>query len=188
MIRQLGRLLNNMVCLFVGMPTGNTGGGLPVTFRCQCCGDCCSTMGEIIIIQDQIGPGEFRIQYPDGEERVVSVDPDRRDLFLDHGPDTRKSIACPFLRRVNPHERICTVYKSRPEICRGYLCSRILVIGGDGSRAGRVPYGTRSFTTEDRILLDLWNEHIRDIRFPDDDLWENHVEDVFVRSGYRVIR
>jgi uncharacterized protein len=145
-------------------------------------------MGEIITIQDQIGPGEFRIQFTDGEERIVSVNPDKRGIFLEHEQDTGKSSACPFLMRVSPRERICTVHASRPELCRGYLCSRILVIGRDGSRAGRVPYGTRSFSTEDRTLLDIWNDHIRDIRFPDDDLWENHVEYVFVRSGYQVIR
>ena len=52
-----------------------------MTFVCQCCGDCCSTMGEIISIREQISAYEFRIGYTDGEERMVSVDPDKRDLF-----------------------------------------------------------------------------------------------------------
>jgi hypothetical protein len=51
-----------------------------------------------------------------------------------------------------------------------------------------VPYGTRSFITEDGRLLDLWGCTIRDIMVPDDDQWENHVDDIFTRAGYRVIR
>lgn len=160
-----------------------------MTFVCQCCGDCCSTMGEIISIQEQIGPCEFRIGYTDGEERVVSVDPDKRDLFHDdQQQQDRKSFTCPFLRERAPRKRICTVHASRPELCRGYLCSRILLLDSTGNRVGRVRYGTRSFTTDDRILLDLWNCSIRDIPVPDDEQWEKNIEDIFTRAGYRVIR
>jgi hypothetical protein len=145
-------------------------------------------MGKIISIREQIRPYEFRIGYANGEERVVSVDPDKRGLFRDQQQDKRKSIACPFLRQRASKKRICTVHASRPELCRNYLCSRILIIDSEGNRAGRVRYGTRSFTTEDRTLLDLWNQSIRDIPVPDDEQWEKNVEDIFTRAGYRVIR
>jgi len=146
-------------------------------------------MGEIISIQEQIDRYEYRIRFTDGEERIVSVDPDKRDLFSDQQEDTdKKPTACPFLRLRGPHERICTVHASRPELCRMYLCSRILVLRDDGSKAGRVPHGTRFFTTEDRALLDLWCRTIRDVTIPDDELWEKKVEDIFTRAGYRVIR
>jgi hypothetical protein len=69
-----------------------------------------------------------------------------------------------------------------------YLCSRILILNKDGKKAGRVPYGTRSFTTEDRTLLDIWCRTIRDTRIPDDEVWEKNLEEVFTRAGYRVIR
>ena len=159
-----------------------------MTFVCQRCGDCCSTMGEIINIQEQISPCKFRIGYTDGEIRVVSVDPDKKVLFRDQQEQERKSLACPFLRQRAPQERICTVHASRPELCRSYLCSRILIIGKDGKKAGRVRQGTRSFITEDRTLLDLWCRTIRDIPVPNDDQWEKYVDDVFTRAGYRVIR
>ena len=159
-----------------------------MTFVCQCCGDCCSTMGEIISIREQIHPYEFRIGYTDGEERVVSVDPDKRVLFHDQQQQEKKSLACPFLRQRAPHERICTVHASRPELCRNYLCSRILVLDRDGNKAGRVPDGTRSFTTEDKKLLDLWCHDIRDVPVPDDEQWEKYVDDIFTRAGYRVFR
>jgi len=146
-------------------------------------------MGEIISIQEQIGPYEFRIGYTTGEERVVSVDPDKRELFGSQQQDEeRKSIACPFLRQQAPRKRICTVHASRPELCRGYLCSRILILDREGKKAGRVLSGTRFFTTEDRKLLELWTSTLRDMTVPDDEQWEKEVEKVFSYAGYRVIR
>lgn len=159
-----------------------------MTFVCQCCGDCCSTMGEIISIREQINPDEFRIGYTNGEERMVSVDPDKRDLFRNQHQEERTSIACPFLRELTDRKRICTVHASRPELCRGYLCSRILVLDSRGKKAGRVPHGTRIFTSEDRILLGLWNRTMRDITAPDDENWEKTIDDLFTQAGYRVIR
>lgn len=159
-----------------------------MTFVCQCCGDCCSTMGEIISIQEQIDSYEFRIRYTDGEERIVSLDPDKRELFPDLKERDKKSLACPFLRHQAPDKRICTVHASRPELCRMYLCSRILVLDAAGRKAGRVLPGTRIFTTEDGTLLDLWCRTIRDTPVPDDCQWEKNVEDIFTRAGYRVIR
>jgi uncharacterized protein len=159
-----------------------------MTFECQCCGDCCSTMGEIISIREQISAYEFRIGYTDGEERRVSVDPDKRDLFRNYKHDDKKSIACPFLRQRASDKRICTVHASRPELCRGYLCSRMLVLDNLGKKAGRVPHGSRYFTSEDRRLLEIWNRRIRDITVADDENWEKTVDDIFTRAGYRVIR
>jgi hypothetical protein len=145
-------------------------------------------MGEIITIQEQISPYEFRIAFMDGEERIVSVDPDKRGLF--HAPvqEKEKTLACPFLRQRASQKRICTVHASRPGLCRGYLCSRILILDNDGNKAGRVPNGTRSFTTENRILLDLWNHSVRNVAVPDDEQWEKYVDGVFNGAGYRVIR
>jgi hypothetical protein len=145
-------------------------------------------MGEIISIQEQIRPFEFRIGYTNGEERLVSVDVDKRELFSHQQQNEKKSLACPFLRQRESHERICTVHASRPELCRNYLCSRILILDPDGERAGRVLHGTRSFTTENEALLDLWRRSIRDITIPDDEQWEKTIVDVFTRAGYRVIR
>ena len=159
-----------------------------MTFVCQCCGDCCSTMGEIISILEQIDTYKFRIGYTDGEERIVTVDSDKRELFRNQQQEDKKSIACPFLRQRAPHRRICTVHASRPELCSMYLCSRILILNKDGKKAGRVLPGTRSFTTEDRTLLDLWCRTIRDTRIPDDEEWEKNIEEVFTRAGYQVIR
>jgi uncharacterized protein len=145
-------------------------------------------MGEIISIREQVDFGKFRIMYTDGEERVVSVDPDKMVLFRSTGEEDRKSIACPFLRNRGPHKRVCTVHASRPELCRNYVCSRILIVDHEGKRAGRVPPGTRLFTTENGSLLDIWRSSAGDAPESDDEQWEKFVEDIFTRAGYRVIR
>jgi len=140
-----------------------------MTFVCQRCGDCCSTMGEIISIQEEIRPFEFRIGYTNGEERLVSVDPDKRELFLTQQENVKKFPACPFLRQRASHESVCTVYASRPELCRNYLCSRILILGRDGIKAGRVLQGTLYFTTEDRSVRGIRCRALRDVRVPCDE-------------------
>jgi uncharacterized protein len=121
-------------------------GVYPIPSECRCCGDCCSTMGEIISIRDEVRPFEFRIGFTDGEERVVSIDPDKRVLFLEPLQGIIKSHSCPFLRPLAPDKRICTVHASRPELCRIYHCSRLLLLNGDGTKEGRVLEKGRSAT------------------------------------------
>jgi hypothetical protein len=77
---------------------------------------------------------------------------------------------------------------TRPELCRSYACFRILILGPDGKKAGRVPDGTRSLVTAESALLGLWDTEIRDAFLPGDDEWEECVEGIITRAGYRVIR
>jgi len=51
--------------------------------------------GEIISIQEQVDTYRFRIGYTDGEERIVTVDSDKRELFRNQQQEDKKSIACP---------------------------------------------------------------------------------------------
>lgn len=158
-----------------------------MTFECQQCGDCCSTMGEIISIQDQIGPWKFRIGFTDGEERIVSVDPDKYELFRKQDRTEKKTIACPFLRKTSGEKRICTVHASRPGLCRAYVCSRIFILDKNGKKAGRVRNGSRILVTKDRSLLDLWNTTVRDLQIHSEEEWESMVEDVVQNAGYTII-
>jgi uncharacterized protein len=92
-------------------------------------------MGEIISIREKTGDAEFRIWYTTtGEERTVHVDPDKMDLFFTKTPQT--TMACPFLREQATGTVICTVHRSRPDICHEYSCFRILVLDTEGKRAG----------------------------------------------------
>jgi hypothetical protein len=99
-------------------------------------------------------------------------------FFRDQESGDRKSLTGPFLQQRGPHERICTVHLSGSDLCRNNLCSPILFPNRNGNKAGRVPKGTRSFTTENRRLL-------RDVLIPDDKQWEKYVDDIFFMQDTR---
>jgi hypothetical protein len=48
--------------------------------------------------------------------------------------------------------------------------------------------GSRSFTTTDSNLSAIWRSGVRDTCIADEGAWERHVEVVFTRAGYRVVR
>ncbi len=158
-----------------------------MVFQCRMCGECCSTMGEIISIQKQSGRTGFRIGYSTTlETRDVVLDTDKEDLFFRTPP--QGSLACPFLRELSPDRRICTVHDSRPDLCRQYSCFRILILDRDGRRAGRVMAGNRSFTATDARLHEIWQDQCRNLDIPDDEAWERAVGEILSGEGYRVIR
>lgn len=146
-------------------------------------------MGEIIEIREVLDPGSFRIGFSvTGEERIVSVDPEKRELFQVQGIKTLRPMACPFLRKAGNKKFVCSVHKSRPELCRRYSCYRILVLDSQENRIGRVTDASRYFTTADADLRRIWNREIAGAVIPDEETWEEHVEQTFTRAGYRVMR
>lgn len=160
-----------------------------MAFCCRQCGECCSSMGEVIEIREQAGPAEFVICYTiTGEERRVWLDPGKSDLFYRNDIRTRRPMACPFLRERSPGFTVCTVHYTRPDLCRQYGCFRILVLGTDGSRLGRVVDGSRYFITMDPALRALWDREIAGAEIPDEAGWESFVEEALGRAGYQVIR
>ncbi len=79
-------------------------------------------MGEVLGIIEQLEQTKFRIQFLiTGVEQIVTIDPDKQDQFLNQTIPGKKSLSCPFLRKKGD-EIICTVYATRPELCRMYLC------------------------------------------------------------------
>ena len=160
-----------------------------MTFRCQQCGECCSSMGDVIGIREQTGPFAFLIWYKiTGEERRVWIDQDKQELFLRQDIRERRPMACPFLRERSPGSAICTVHYTRPDLCRQYSCFRILVLGPGGERLGRVIDASRYFTTMDPELRAIWDREIAGKEIGDDARWEDHVDRVLSGAGYRVIR
>jgi len=161
---------------------------IQMVFRCQLCGECCSTMGEIISIHEETGPLHFRIWYTTtGEEREVTVDRDKEDLFRG-GTTGKPTLACPFLRTRGNGEVICSVHESRPDLCRHYSCFRILVLDATGRRTGRVMDGTRYLVTADPHLRAIWEDEIRDLDISDEMAWEASAGEILTRHGFRVIR
>ena len=160
-----------------------------MTFRCRQCGDCCSSMGEIIGIEEQIDPVKFRIRFfVTGEERIVTLDADKTDLFCSQDIRTIRPMACPFLRFKEPDQACCTAHQTRPDLCRQYACFRVLVLDAGGKALGKVPDRTRLFSTPDTGLRALWHNEVEGVDLPGEAAWEAHVEEVFSHAGYRVIR
>jgi Fe-S-cluster containining protein len=158
-----------------------------MTFVCQMCGECCSSMGEIIAIREETGQGSFRIWFmTTGEERLVTLDSDKQDLF--YKTPQRSRMACPFLREVIPGKILCTVHYSRPDLCRQYGCFRILILDAEGNRIGRVMDGTRYFTTVDPVLHEYWQRTCANLDIADENCWEETVAGILTREGYQVVK
>jgi uncharacterized protein len=146
-------------------------------------------MGEIIEIREVGKDGSFRIGFTvTGEERNVSLDPEKRELFQVQDIRMSRPMACPFLREDGKRKFVCSVHASRPGLCRQYSCYRILVLDSKGNRIGKVTDASRHFTTADAELRRIWDREVAGAAFMDEDGWEEHVEQVLTGAGYRVVR
>ncbi|MGB9176345.1 MAG: YkgJ family cysteine cluster protein [Methanoregula sp.] len=156
-------------------------------FECSQCGECCSHLGLVHIIQEDYGNYRFLLnnQYT-GEKTTVTVDPDKITLFHDTGIFRERPEACPFFRYDRaPAKGYCTVHLTRPEICRDYGCWRLLILGAGGKRAGRI-MGRRHLASEDEALTRLFEVHINHLVEPDDAAWDERVIRVLGAGGYTV--
>jgi uncharacterized protein len=156
-------------------------------FECIQCGECCEHLGLVHTIQEEYGDFRFLIHnIYTSEETPVSIDPDKRDLFLDTGIFKKFPEGCPFFRHQHQNGKACcTVHQSRPDICRDYRCWRLLILDHRGRRVGRIRY-IRSLCTEDAILTKLWDECIEQSDEPDDHIWEETMIRTLTRAGYTV--
>jgi uncharacterized protein len=146
-------------------------------------------MGEIIGIREETSPLHYRIWFTTtGEERTVTVDADKHELFLGQDIKTVRPMACPFLRQSAPGTFICSVHDSRPDLCRQYSCFRILVLDPQGKRIGRVMDASRYFTTLDPVLHELWQNEIAGVEILNEQHWEEHVDTVLTHAGYRLVK
>lgn len=156
-------------------------------FECSQCGECCSYLGQVHIIQEDYGNYRFLVnnQYT-GEKTVVTVDADKIALFCDRSIFQKRPEACPFFRYDQGSGKgYCTVHLTRPEICRDYGCWRLLILDPGGKRAGRIMC-QRHLASEDEALTRLFEEHINHLAEPDDALWDKQVIRVLNAAGYSV--
>ena len=156
-------------------------------FECTQCGECCSHLGLVHIIEKDYGDYHFlvRNQYT-GEKTAVTIDPDKVILFGDKSIFGERPEACPFFRYDRPSAKgYCTVHLTRPEICRDYGCWRLLILDEKGKRAGRIMC-QRHLASEDEALTRLFEEHINHLSEPDDEAWDERVIPVLVAAGYTV--
>ncbi|MDD5024814.1 MAG: YkgJ family cysteine cluster protein [Methanoregula sp.] len=158
-----------------------------ISFECQQCGECCSHLGLVHIIYKDLGDDRFIVnnQYT-GEKTSVTIDPDKHELFRDRSIFTERPEACPFFR-FDPvaAKGYCTVHLTRPEICRDYGCWRMLILGGNGKRAGRIMC-ERHLASEDPALTRLFEEQINTVIEDDTALWDAMVIRCLTKAGYTV--
>lgn len=156
-------------------------------FFCQQCGECCSHMGLVHRIKEEIGEFRFLVvnEYT-GEATPVEVDPDKIALFEDRSIFSIFPDACPFLRRDVAGGRICcTVHLTWPEICREFSCWRILILDPSGRRSGRV-MGARYLACEDEHLHSIWRRRLDELGIIDDECWDRELVNLAEKHGYRV--
>jgi Fe-S-cluster containining protein len=84
----------------------------------KCPGYCCS-YPEIEVTPRDIErlAKHFGISYKEVEERYTKYDPKEKVLLMRHRKDTVFESTCTLF---DQEKRRCTVYESRPAVCRGY--------------------------------------------------------------------
>lgn len=165
-------------------------------FVCDWCGKCCRSFGEFIRIERQLTERDYYCRYSITNELfLVHVQPewaeDISESFCGNGHEkdsTEKK--CAFLRK-NPggNGYVCTIYPTRPSVCREFRCYRMLIYNRDGQLAGKV-IGQNEIRTADEPLAALWKEHI--VHLPHnsrphvpDPAWMTRVMDILACHGYR---
>jgi len=90
-----------------------------VNYSCAKCPAYCCTYSDIEVTPRDVErlAKRFDLDYAHAEERFTKMDSERKVRILRHRKDTHFQTACMFL---DQKARRCTVYESRPAVCRKY--------------------------------------------------------------------
>jgi Fe-S-cluster containining protein len=93
--------------------------GPRVRYSCAKCPAYCCSYPEIEVTPRDIErlAKRFELPYAVAEERFTKLQPKEKVRLLRHRKDTVFATVCTFL---DPQSRRCTVYESRPGVCRDY--------------------------------------------------------------------
>lgn len=158
-----------------------------MAFKCSQCGECCSCLGLVHIIEQELGDYRFVVKNRYTNERTtVTVDPDKVGMFLDRSVFETLPDTCPFFR-AGPIDGkgYCTVHLTRPEMCRDFGCWRVLVLDRDGRRVGRIT-GLCSVMIEDDALREFWETTVIPLGEPGGAAWDRSVVRLLREAGYQV--
>lgn len=165
-------------------------------FVCDWCGKCCRSFGEFIRIERRLTERDYYCRYRiTNELALVHVQPDYADeiseAFLNSKPESENpEKKCAFLVKNRGGKGfVCSVYPTRPQVCREFRCYRMLIHNHDGELVGRV-IGQNEIRTTDERLAGIWKEHISHLphsRRPNepDPGWTARVMAILSRHGYR---
>ena len=92
-------------------------------YHCEKCPGYCCSYPEIEVTPRDIDrlAKRFDLAYADAEERFTKLDPKEKVRLLRHRKDSVFASVCLFL---DQKKRRCTVYESRPGVCRDYPDSK----------------------------------------------------------------
>jgi Fe-S-cluster containining protein len=93
------------------------------SYSCDKCPGYCCSYPEIEVTRRDIErlAKRFDLAYGEAEERFTKLEPKEKVRLLRHRKDTVFATVCMFL---DQKKRRCTVYESRPGVCREYPDSK----------------------------------------------------------------
>jgi len=166
-------------------------------FTCDFCGKCCSSFGSFITIERQLNDRDYycqysltRDQFPVHVAREFEDEVSVRYTSLPGtgAPAGKKS--CPFLcHKPGGAGFVCSVYESRPLVCRQFRCYRMLVYDKNNRLSGKV-IGAGEISTSDEELTRLWKEQIAAIPHThppggNDQAWVKKVTVILAAHAFR---
>jgi Fe-S-cluster containining protein len=123
-------------------------------FVCSRCGKCCISLGRHITIERSLSPVQHYCRIGiTGDILPVTIGPAHRELYVSGQQDPGW---CPFLRKTPSNTFSCTIYDTRPAICREFRCRTMIIRDQDGKEAGHA--AGKSLSTSDTRLVELWEE------------------------------
>ena len=149
------------------------------------------SLGPHITVERQLNDQDYYCRSRiDNSIFLAHIDPEYSEEIADelskecdppYGPEKKP---CLFLRR-SRHDagNFCTIYSTRPKVCRDFRCYRMLIRTRDGTICGRV-IGKNTIRTEDVALENLWNGKIAAIPYGDPAAWTETVAGILAGHGY----
>ncbi len=166
-----------------------------VSFVCDHCGKCCTSLGAYIRIERQLSDQDYYCKNTlTGEVFPVHVGPEFADAIDEEFTSGQREAAgppkgCIFMRK-NPEGpgTVCAIYPTLPQICREFRCYHMIIFDSRGEIAGRM-VGRADIQTTDPVLARIWNDEVRLLPCPatpaSDPAWVERVRGILVVRGYR---
>jgi uncharacterized protein len=155
-------------------------------FECSQCGRCCMNLGGYIKIERELGNRRYYCRMMITNDLFIAhVERDHRERFADSQLHEVHPQWCCFLREGDREGTfVCTIYQTRPHICRNYRCYLLRIFNAEGKVIGTVG-GKRSLLSKDPDLTGYWNEKITPIRANAEAHWMDQVQETLRQGGYR---
>lgn len=154
-------------------------------FECSWCGKCCMSFGKFITIERNLTDRDYYCRLGITNELFLAhVQADFADDFSDHREHDAHPEHCVFMRENRSGKGfVCTIYPTRPSLCREFKCYRMLVYDKEGKVIGRL-MGRNEIKTSDDALNRLWQEKVLFMPHNDDAAWLDAVQHILSGAGY----